>query len=62
MVKVRIQSEFKYCMGFAWRGFSPVRRWIISKACFTILTVINFLPENMKMVNVWSSDFGAQHK
>ena len=43
-------------MGFAWRGFSPVRRWMISKACFTILTVINFLPENMELVKIWSTD------
>ena len=27
-----------------WRGLSPVRRWMISKLCFTILTVNSFLP------------------
>lgn len=27
-----------------WSGFSPVSKWIISNACFTILTAINFLP------------------
>merc|ERR1719270_1950468 len=27
-----------------WRGLSPVRRWVISKLCFTILTVNSFLP------------------
>ena len=27
-----------------WRGFSPVSRWMISKLCFTILTVSSFLP------------------
>ena len=29
-----------------WRGFSPLSRLMISKLCFTILTVISFLPAN----------------
>ena len=32
-----------------WRGFSPVSRWMISKECFTILTVISFLPEHNRI-------------
>lgn len=27
-----------------WTGFSPVSKWMISKACLTMRTVINFLP------------------
>merc|ERR1719397_232731 len=45
---IRVESsrgpELMMAFTTTWRGFSPVRRWIISKACFTILTVINFLP------------------
>merc|ERR1719411_2182253 len=27
-----------------WRGFSPDKRWMISKLCLTIRTVMSFLP------------------
>merc|ERR1719322_178129 len=45
---IRVESsrgpELMIAFTTTWRGFSPVRRWMISKACFTILTVSSFLP------------------
>merc|ERR1719397_2044550 len=45
---IRVESsrgpELMMALTTTWSGFSPVSRWMISKLCFTILTVINFLP------------------
>merc|ERR1719147_422284 len=44
LVESSLGPELMIAFTTTWRGFSPVRRWIISKLCFTILTVINFFP------------------
>merc|ERR1719412_3536335 len=45
---IRVESsrgpELMMALTNTWRGFSPVRRWMISKLCLTIRTVISFLP------------------
>merc|ERR1719153_365465 len=45
---IRVESsrgpELMMALTTTWRGFSPVKRWMISKECLTILTVSSFLP------------------
>merc|ERR1712018_476094 len=45
---IRVESsrgpELMMALTNTWRGFSPVKRWMISKLCLTILTVNSFLP------------------
>merc|ERR1711913_154547 len=45
---IRVESsrgpELMMALTRTWRGFSAVRRWMISKLCLTMRTVMSFLP------------------
>merc|ERR1719391_1626183 len=45
---IRVESsrgpELMMALTNTWSGFSPVKRWMISKLCLTILTVRSFFP------------------
>merc|ERR550519_77024 len=44
LVESSLGPELMMALTNTWRGFSPVKRWMISKLCLTIRTVISFLP------------------
>merc|ERR1712212_1005589 len=44
LVESSLGPELMIALTNTWRGFSPDKRWMISKLCLTIRTVISFLP------------------